>query len=188
MEHISKTFEKILFSEKVTKGKEFQDCKFIKCDFSNSTFMNSQFIDCTFEECNLSMMKIAGCSLTNAHFMACKILGVNFSECQDFLFSVNFDNCIIDYASFFGKKMPKTTFNESSLKAVNFTRTDLKSSKFTNSNLEGAVFDGTNLSSTDFTTASHFSIDPEQNNIQKASFSVHGLLGLLSKHKLKVIF
>src|SRR5690606_7702366 len=109
MEHHDKIFEKLVYSEKLIKGKEFNACTFIKCDFSSSSFNNSKFLDCTFEECNLSLMSLGGCTLNSAHFKACKVLGVNFSECMDFLFSVSFENCILDYASFQGKKMPKTT-------------------------------------------------------------------------------
>jgi fluoroquinolone resistance protein len=183
----SSTFEKIDYAGRVIKGTEFQSCTFKKCDFSNSIFSNNKFIDCQFEDCNLSMMKLTGSALSDAGFKNCKILGVIFSECQDLLFSVRFTSCMLDYASFMGKKMVKTSFKKSSLKEVNFTQTNLSGSLFEETDLSGAVFNGTDLSSANFVTAYNFVIDPELNNIKKAVFSAHSLPGLLAKYQIKII-
>jgi fluoroquinolone resistance protein len=174
------TFEKENYTAQTVKGTEFQDCTFKNCDFSNSVFSNNKFLDCIFEDCNLSMMKLSGSTLSNAEFKNCKILGVIFSECQDFLFSVSFYACILDYASFMHKKMPKTRFNKCSLKEVNFSNTD-------QSDLSAAVFNGTDLTSANFTTAYHYAIEPELNNIRKAVFSADGLPGLLTRYDIKIV-
>ena len=133
------------------------------------------------------MMKLSGSTMSNVVFKNCKILGVIFSECQDFLFSVTFDACILDYASFMRKKMPKTGFNKCSLKEVNFSNTILSGSVFDQSDLSGAVFNGTDLASANFATAYHYSIEPELNNIRKAVFTADGLAGLLTKYDIKII-
>lgn len=133
------------------------------------------------------MMKLNGSTLNDVKFKNCKILGVIFSDCQDFLFSVDFDACILDYASFMGKKMLKTRFTKSSLKEVNFTQTNLSGSVFDQSDLSGSVFNRTDLSAVNFTTAYNYTIDPELNNIKKAIFSIHGLGGLLARHQIKII-
>src|ERR1700712_5734386 len=105
IEHYDKVFDTIDYVGKTTGGREFNKCVFKKCDFTDSSFLKNKFLDCTFDNCNLSMMKFGGSTLSNTVFKNCKILGVNFSECQDFLFSVMFDGCILDYASFQRKKM-----------------------------------------------------------------------------------
>jgi uncharacterized protein YjbI with pentapeptide repeats len=133
-------------------------------------------------------MNLGGTTLNNAQFTNSKILGLNFSECIDFLFSVSFDNCILDYSSFQGKKMNKTIFKDSSLKGVNFTQTDLSASSFNNCDLESAIFNQSNLSSVDFTNAHNFSIDPEYNSLKKAKFSLQSLPSLLSKYNIKVVY
>jgi uncharacterized protein YjbI with pentapeptide repeats len=133
-------------------------------------------------------MKLSGTTLNNAKFTNCKILGVTFSECIDFLFSVSFNNCILDYSSFQNKKMHKTSFKDSSLKGVNFTQTDLSTSAFTKCDLESAIFNQSNLSSVDFSNANNFSIDPELNRLKKAKFSLQSLPSLLSKHTIKVVY
>lgn len=73
------------------------------------------------------------------------------------------------------------------MKGVNFTSTELNSSVFSDSNLEDAIFSQTNLSGADLISALNFTIDPEQNKLKKASFSVHSLIGLLGKYRIKVV-
>ena len=52
--------------------------------------------------------------------------------------------------------------------------------------LEGAIFERTNLESSDFRTATHFTIDPEKNRLKKAKFSKEGVLGLLKNYDIVV--
>jgi len=185
--HENKTFEKVVYTGQVIRGREFQDCTFKQCDLSGSEFSGNKFIDCVFEGCNLSLMKLGNTALQSTTFKDCKILGVNFHECSDFLFSVSFDNCIIDFASFNGKKMPKTTFMKSSLKETSFMQAILTGSKFEQCDLLGAIFNRTDLSSVNFVTALNYTIDPEVNTLKKAVFSAEGLAGLLAKHQLKIV-
>jgi len=185
--HNNKTFDKITYAGKVIIGREFQDCIFKQCDFSDSTFSGSKFLDCTFEECNLSLMKLGNTTLQSVIFKDCKILGVNFHECSDFLFSVAFNNCILDFASFAGKKMTKTNFFKSSLKEASFIQTILTSSKFEQCNLSGTIFNRTDLTGVNFSTAFNYTIDPEINSLKKAVFSSHGLAGLLVKHNITIV-
>lgn len=187
MEYDGETFEKVSYAETIITGKEFQSCTFKNCDFSNSQFLSNKFLDCTFDSCNLTMMKLNKSTLGNAVFNNCKILGVIFSDCENFLFAVGFKNCLLDYASFFGKKMPKTNFIQSSLKETNFTQTNLSGAVFDRSDLGDAIFSETDLTGANLTTAFNYSIDPEINIIKKASFSIDGLAGLLTKYNIKII-
>jgi len=185
--HDNKVFEDVVYTEEIIRGKEFHDCTFKKCDLSNSEFLNCKFIDCVFEGCNLSMMKLDGTTLNNVVFKHSKILGVNFSRCQDFLFTVQFESCILDYSSFMGKKMLKTKFIKSSLKEVSFSGTNLAGSVFDDTNLMDAVFSQTDLTGVNFTTAYNYIFDPELNSIKKAIFSTAGVAGLLSKYGIKIV-
>jgi uncharacterized protein YjbI with pentapeptide repeats len=115
------------------------------------------------------------------------MLGVNFSECIDFLFTVDFAGCILDYSSFMLKKMPKTRFAKCSLKEVTFTQAILTGSVFDDCDLYGSVFNRTDIGSANFITAYNFDIDPEINIIKKAVFSAQSLPGLLSKYQLKIV-
>lgn len=185
--NIQKTFEKLIYIDEKVNHKEFEDCIFKNCDFSNSDFSNNTFIDCEFIDCNLSMTKLAGTGLKTLAFRNCKLLGIQFHACDDFLFGVNFQDCMLDYASFANKKMPKTKFNSSSLKEVTFIGTDLTGSSFENCNLERAIFNDSILNGSDFTTAFNYTIDPEFNPMKKAKFSNQGIVGLLEKYDIKIV-
>lgn len=184
--HIDKTFDKLVLMDQKISNREFDGCVFRHCDFSNSTFVDCTFIDCEFADCNLSMAKLPGTSLKTVAFIESKLLGIRFDECDPFLFAVHFRDCTLDYSWFSRRKMPKTSFINTSLKGVNFSNTDLTASIFDNTNLEGAVFDETILAAADFTTAYHFRIDPENNPMKKAKFSTAGIPGLLEKYDIKI--
>lgn len=184
--NIHQTFEKVLYTDRKINNREFDGCIFKNCDFSNSDFSYNTFIDCEFYDCNLGMTKLSGTSLKNVIFKDCKLLGIQFNECDDFLFNVGFEECILDYSSFANKKMPKTKFIGSSMKDVTFIGTNLSNSVFMNCNLEGAVFNDTQLKEVDFISSYNYKIDPEFNPMRKAKFSIQGIPGLLEKYDIKI--
>jgi uncharacterized protein YjbI with pentapeptide repeats len=184
--HIQKTFEKITYINKKINNREFEDCVFKNCDFSNSDFSNNSFMDCEFIECNLSLTQLAGSSLKTVSFKNSKLMGIQFQACQDFLFNVQFQDCVLDYSSFANKKMPKTKFNSCSMKEVTFIGTNLTQSVFGNCNLDNAIFNDTILAGADFTSAYNYKIDPEFNPMKKAKFSNQGIAGLLDKYDIKI--
>lgn len=181
-----KTFEKVSFIDKKVNNREFEDCVFKNCDFSNSDFSNNSFMDCEFIDCNLSMTKLVLTSLKTVHFKDCKLLGIQFNTCNDFLFEVSFQECVLDYSSFANKKMLKTKFDSCSMKEISFIGTNLTNSIFENCNLENAVFNDTQLAAADFRTAYNYKIDPEFNPMKKAKFSSQGIIGLLDKYDIKI--
>ena len=182
--HENKIFDNILYADKTVKHQAFEACTFNTCDLSNSDFSHSNFTDCKFIDCNLSMVRLNSSSLRNVSFERCKILGVNFGDCNDFLFSVDFQDCVLDYASFANKNMRKTAFVNTSLKEAAFTNTNLTRAKFDNCNLDRATFHHTMLKEANFLTAYHYRIDPETNSMEKARFSLQGVVGLLTKYKI----
>lgn len=185
--YIQKTFEKINYINHRINNREFEDCVFKNCDFSNSDFSNNTFMDCEFINCNLSMIDLTGTSLKTVNFINCKLLGIHFNKCVDFLFSVSFQDCLLDYGSFSNKKMIKTKFNSCSLKDVSFAAVNLTTAVFENCNLENAIFNDTQLAGVDFTTAYNYKIDPEFNPMKNAKFATQGIAGLLDKYDIKIL-
>lgn len=185
--HDDKIFEDITFSKDAVRNAEYNNCTFKKCDLSECEFAVCKFIDCVFDNCNLSMIKLERTTLNGIVFKHCKLLGVNFSACEDFLFTVRFESCMLDYSSFMRKKMPKTNFVKTSLKETTFTQAILTGSVFDECNLMDTVFRQTDLTSVNFSTALNYIIDPELNTMNKAIFSAHGLEGLLYKYNLRIV-
>ena len=186
--HEGKIFNNIDYSDKKLSNREFVKCVFDSCNFSNSDLGGNDFMDCRFKNCNLAMAKVKNSGLNNALFSGCKIMGVDFSECNRFLFSFQFENCVLDYSTFVRTKMKGTHFMNTSLKQVDFEGTDLTGAVFKDCDLSEAAFINSNLERTDFSTARHFSIDPNLNKMKSANFSYRELAGLLHKYQLNITF
>ncbi|NJW54838.1 pentapeptide repeat-containing protein, partial [Salinimicrobium oceani] len=104
-----------------------------------------------------------------------------------FLLSFSFENCILNYSSFFKLKLKKIIFKGCRLQEVDFSEADLSGASFDQSDLSGAIFYSSRLEKADFSTAEHFSIDPENSLITGAKFSTHNLQGLLNKYKIEIL-
>ncbi|MEO6316386.1 MAG: pentapeptide repeat-containing protein [Chitinophagaceae bacterium] len=181
-----KIFEGVDFTEKNPSGRTFTDCTFINCDFSKADLTNDDFMDCHFQLCNCSLAVLENTGIKNVRFTACKLVGIDFSRCNNFNFSPSFENCPMDYSSFFQKKMKKTLFADCSLKDTDFTETDLTGAVFKNCNLLQAAFVHAVLEKADFRTATNYALDPEMNKIKKAKFSYSGIAGLLAKYDIDI--
>lgn len=184
--HLNKTFNKVVYQDEITSNREFEHCSFEICDFSNGQFLSCTFSDCTFKNCNLTMTKFSHSQLDKIVFSGCKLVGVNFSDCNDFLFTPKFEQCILNCCSFVRKNLHGFSLIDSKVKETDFTECDLSNSIFQNTDLSNSVFNRTNLFKADFVTAYNYDIDPEINNIKKAKFSLHGLTGLLNKYDIHI--
>lgn len=182
--HIDKKFNQLIYTDKEVRGREFERCTFVNCDFSNNLFYNCTFTDCTFTTCNLTGAKLLDSKLDKATFVDCKLLGVDFSETNDFLFSVKFEGCILDFCSFSTKKLRNTPFMNCSITDADFTDADLTNALFQNTDLMNSVFSNTNLNRADLRTAENFAINPEHNSIKKAKFSLQTITGLLHQYDI----
>jgi uncharacterized protein YjbI with pentapeptide repeats len=173
-------------SRLLARDQEFEQYHFVGCELSEASLANLRFTDCLFERCNLASARLTNTALQNVAFADCKLLGVQFSACRDMLFGVHFDGCQLGYTSFAGKKMPGTRFAHCTLPEADFTNADLSQAVFQHCTLANAQFHDTVLSGADFTTASHFTIDPAANQLPGARFALSGLPGLLDKYGIVV--
>jgi fluoroquinolone resistance protein len=186
-QHEDKTFDTIDYSEKRLPRATFIDCRFVNCNFSRATISGSDFMGCKFTGCNFSLAAMENTGLKDNSFKDCKMVGIDFSKCSDFMFSVHFENCPLDYCSFFRKKMKKTIFLHCSLKEADFTETDLSMAAFSNCDLMNTSFVQSNLEKADFRTARNYSFDPDINKMKRARFSKDGVIGLLAKYNLDIV-
>jgi uncharacterized protein YjbI with pentapeptide repeats len=168
-------------------GRELEQYRFEGCDFSGADLTGLRFEDCRFERCNLASAQLRGTALQNVAFADCKLLGVAFSACQDMLFAVHFDDCLLRYSTFAGKRLGSTRFVRCSLTEADFTNADLTAAAFLDCDLVNTVFHDTNLTDADLTTAIGFSINPESNIITGARFALVGLPGLLERYGIVVV-
>lgn len=165
---------------------EYEDCTFKNCNFSNADLTDINFAECTFEQCDLSMAKIVNTIFRDAKFENCKLLGLHFENCNELLFSADFEGCQLNLSSFYKRSMKNTNFKNCNLQEVDFTEADLSNSVFENCDLTNATFEHTTLMKSDFRSSFNYSIDPELNRIKKAKFSLTGITGLLDKYEIEI--
>jgi uncharacterized protein YjbI with pentapeptide repeats len=178
----SETISNLQELPKPSQREDYEKCEFVNCvltDISNLNFINCSFKNCNLSNCNMNNVKLQG-----VEFVDCKLLGLNFFKAKDFAFEVYFEKCLLDYASFDGKKLNKSEFKNCKMHEVNFTNADLSKSLLINCDLYEALFAKTNLSGVDFTNSINFSIDPEINSLKNAKFLTQDLFRLLTRHKL----
>jgi len=182
----NKTIEKADFRNVRPGVNEYENCRFVQCDFSKSDLSSIKFIDCTLEDCNLSAAVLGFTVLNNVNFRNCKMEGLRFDSCNGFALSFSFENCILNHSTFFKTRIKKTIFKNCLLNGTDFTGCDLTESVFDNCDLDSSTFDRTTLVKADFRTSFNYLIDPENNNIKRARFSVLGLKGLLNKYDIYI--
>jgi fluoroquinolone resistance protein len=180
-------YNRVDFTENKISLGEYENCEFINCNFSNANLSDIVFAECEFTGCNISSAKLNKTTLRDIRFKDCKLLGLHFDYCNEFLFAVSFDTCILNLSSFYKLKIKKTTFKNCSLHEVDFTETDLTASVFDNCDFAGAIFENTILEKADFITSLNYSINPDINKIKKAKFSASGVLGLLGKYDIEIV-
>jgi len=132
------------------------------------------------------MVSLKNTAMNDVHFLGCKLVGVQFDECNPFLFSVGFENCVLKLAVFYKTNLKKTHFKNCNLQETDFTEADMTAAILDSCDLQRSIFHKTNLEKADFRSSFHYSIDPEQNRIKKARFSRMGVMGLLDKYGIEI--
>jgi len=179
-------FDRIDFTAAMLAKGEYENCVFKNCNFYNTNLSDYIFRECKFDGCDFSLAKLKNTTLHDISFLNCKLLGIQFQECNSFLFSVSFGNCVLKMSVFYKLKLKKYKFSNCNLQEADFTEADLSGSIFDNCDLQRTVFYNTNLEKADFTTSYNYSFDPERNRIKKARFSRMGVTGLLDKYNIEI--
>ena len=185
--HQDQVFKKIDYTQHVFPKGEYDNCTFINCKFEGVYMDAITFLECTFDTCDMTNAKVKSTGFNEVEFLNCKLLGIDFSQCNDFMFTVTFQDCILELASFAELKIKQTTFRRSNLREVDFTRTNLENSIFDDCDLSAAIFESTNLEKADLSSAYNYTIDPTLNKLKKAKFSRSEIHGLLTKYDIKIV-
>ncbi|MDP2414547.1 pentapeptide repeat-containing protein [Daejeonella sp.] len=183
---VDKTFERVKFNEIPFEQGEYENCIFRQCDFTNINLSEIKFTEVEFIGCNLSMVKLERTAFRDVIFKESKMLGLHFENCNEFGLAFSFEDCQLSHSSFYRTKIKKTNFKNSNLKDADFTECDLTGSVFQNCDLAGVTFENTILEKADFRTSLNYSIDPENNRIRKAKFSILEISGLLDKYDIEI--
>ena len=171
--------EFIEYNDKNLDSIYFDDCTFVKCDFSKSIMHSCKFTECKFVNCDLSLSLLKSCTFNDVIFENSKLIGISWSSCQE-PFEVRFDSCNISQNSFHVMDLRQMKFINSLIQDCGFEECNLEKALFDNCNLAQTVFIKNNLKKANFETSKNYLIDPKQNDIQNAMFSLPEALSFLS--------
>ena len=99
----------------------------------------------------------------------------------------HFYKSIISHSSFYGLELPELVIEACIAHDVDFREADLRRANFKLTDLEQSQFVHTKLYAADFTEAYSYSIDPTQNDIRKATFSLPDAMHLLDGFDIQII-
>lgn len=180
-EHADETFNDISAQERDFSNSTFSHCVFQRCDFSSSDFASALFEDCTFDECNLSLIKLNDAKLQKTMFRGSKLLGINFTHCSRFALDISFEQSFITNCNFSRMKLKKTLFRCCEITDTDFPDADLSEADFTEASFRGVIFNNTNLSKALFIDARGYAINPSNNSIRHAVFSLPEAVSLVEQ-------
>lgn len=168
---------------------EFHDCLFSTCSFVESVFRRCRFVNCTFRDCDLSLLRLPDSVWAAARFEECKVVGVNWSEAYwpkaGLGNPLGFFKCAISHSTFIGLRLQGIQIKECLAVDVDFREADLSGAEFGGTDLSGSLFGSTDLSEADLSRARNYHIDPAQNNLKQAKFSLPEAMSLL--HSMDIV-
>ena len=162
---------------------EFYDSVFLSCSFVEAVFRSCRFVNCAFRECDLSMIQVPESTFASTRFEASKVIGVNWTEAHwpkiGLADPIGFFMCSISHSTFIGLKLEGLQVRDCVATDVDFREADLSKVDFAGSDLSESMFGNTNLSEADLSRARNYHIDPGQNVLKQAKFSLPEAMSLL---------
>ncbi|MGH2583639.1 MAG: pentapeptide repeat-containing protein [Dehalococcoidia bacterium] len=163
---------------------EFIDCTFERCAFIRCVFYRCSFIDCRFKTCDLANAQVLNSRFSDMQFTGSKLIGIDWTHAGDstvskLLVSIDCEECVLNYSSFFGMKLNGRSFTRCIAHEVDLRNADLTDSNLAGTDFAGALFHESNLSRADLTGATTYDIDPRANVVTKARFSLPEAISLL---------
>lgn len=157
----------------------FTHCQFDNCDFTGAELMESSFESCTFRECNFSLVQLKGARLNKVIFENSKVMGIHFNLCSHFALGFDFKACHVQSCIFMELALRQISFQECQIVDCDFYKTDLTQANFNRAVFQGAIFEQTVLVKADFREAVGYNINPNNNKVKKAKFSLPEVVTLL---------
>lgn len=179
-------------NKKITKldNIQFNECIFINCSFENCECKNTQFHECTFEKSKLVRIGFVHSQMRNCSFHSCECIGLSFGnvvphgsidtvihECK---------NTYFKYCMFQVMKLVKFQGVTNVFEQCSFHQCDLRQANFKDCQLLNSDFQHSNLSKADFRESYGYIIDPKDNQLKGAMFSIPEVLHLLDSFGIKI--
>jgi uncharacterized protein YjbI with pentapeptide repeats len=162
---------------------EFYDCAFIRCSFVEAVFRECRFVNCAFQDCDLSLLRVPNSTFAATRFEASKVIGVNWTQ-ADWATAglgdpVGFFKSALSHSTFIGLSLKGIQIKACLATGVDFREADLSQADFAGTDLSESLFGDTNLTEADLSRAHNYHIDPSQNAVKQAKFSLPEAMSLL---------
>lgn len=176
LEYEEKTFEGLTLSQETVCGMAFSDCTFVRCSFSGVRFQQCAFRDCAFFRCKIINPEPERTQAKHLRFEGCSLAGVRW---EDFAVPGGFagpldqlSGCELKYNSFFQLRLDGFDFSGQAVMETVFDGCSLAQSSFRGCTLAGTLFTACDLRGADFRDAGGYCIDPRQNKLAEARFTL----------------
>lgn len=186
-ENYNELFENRDFSNMEINDTIFEQCVFRNCTFIDTKILHSKIENTQFISCNMSNIDLTGSKLDSIEFEESKIIGLTLYKCNQINFDFVFNKSKLEYCNFSDVNMKKNIFLDCEIIESHFQNTFLVESVFKNVDFTHTSFFKCNLKKANFTDSIGYVIDPVTNNIEKATFSISGVLGLLHGFDIKIV-
>jgi len=162
---------------------EFFDCVFKDCSFVESTIQKCRFINCWFQDCDLSLVQVPESSFSGISFENSKCVGINWAQANWPVTGlgnpIRFEKCALSHSTFIGLSLTGIQIADCVAVDVDFREADLSQADFSGTNLSESLFNHTKLSEADLSQARNYLIDPANNELKRARFSLPEAMSLL---------
>jgi fluoroquinolone resistance protein len=182
-EYSDQVFNNVVLHSEQILSSEFFDCVFSDCSFAESVFQKCRFVNCTFQGCDLSLVQVPESIFSTTRFEESKIIGVNWAQADWPGSGLGKPICIIksaiSHSTFIGLSLRGIQIKDCIATDVDFREADLSRADFSGTDLSESIFSNTNLSEADLSQARNYQIDPAQNVLKGARFSLPEAMSLL---------
>lgn len=171
-------------------NKVFENCRFCKVSLSESKLSNCRFVDCEFDQCNLSTAEFKNSSFSEVIFENCKMIGINWTKLKwplvNLASPLKFYRCNLSHSSFYELALTELVMEECKANEVDLRGGDFSEASFILTDFAGSQFMHTKLRGADFSEAFNYVIDPVENTITKAKFTMPDAMNLLVSFDIEV--
>jgi uncharacterized protein YjbI with pentapeptide repeats len=190
-EYSDQVFNNVNLHKAQILSSEFYDCVFRECNFVESVFKKCRFVNSRFINSDLSLIQVPESSFPVARFEGTKVMGVNWAQADWSTTGLGkpleFLQSVISHSTFIGLSLKGLHIKDCVAIDVDFREADLSQADFTGTDLSKSLFKDTNLTEADLSQARNYHIDPGQNVLKEARFSMPEAIALLYSMDIDLI-
>ncbi|PCH57510.1 MAG: hypothetical protein COC15_00950 [Legionellales bacterium] len=183
-------FSKLNLSGIELRNRTFENCEFTDAHFKETIFSACKFVDCEFKFCDLSNAKFNNTIFNETIFIESKLIGINWTMVRwpyiKLSNSIKFYQSNLSHCSFYALDLQEIVIEDCKAWDVDFRGGNFSNSSFIGTDFTNSIFIHTKLRAADFTAAINYNINPNENEIHKAKFSMPDALSLLDSFEIDI--